>query len=363
MGPWLTLVGRAEACSPSEDELKFNEVSQHAPAIPFTCARNFLFMDAKDRRIAELETKVAALEAENAALKASDVGKKDKDRIAELEAKNTKLEAEVAALKMSDVQRKPAYMEAVKKTVKGFPFLELAGGSWAIGSKVSKNVYEVDTLYGILMRGEAKIGGGDTAKLLKGKYTPGVPLKGACPIVTDNHLGLHDAALVDWRSAYGTYAAATTIGAIIFAGDAEGFATWAKSKPCRDEVAGVPDGRLFALIDGYLVGVFAQSKEACSTVLNGKGSVVWASGNYYVGEIKGGLMHGEGTFTFADGAKYIGKNAFKDGKFHGKGTYTWPNGNKYVGEMFEDDFHGQGTKTFANGTVQKGRWEHDTFMG
>ena len=133
-------------------------------------------------------------------------------------------------------------MEAVKKTVKGFPFLQLSRGAFAIASKVSKEVYEVDTLYGILMRGEAKIGAGDTAELLAGKYTPGVPLKGACPIVTDNHLGLHDAALVDWRSAYGTYAAATTIGAIIFAGDAEGFATWAKSKPCRDEVAGVPAG-------------------------------------------------------------------------------------------------------------------------
>ena len=169
-------------------------------------------MDAKDRRIAELETKVAALEAENAALKAS------------------------------DVQRKPAYMEAVKKTVRDFPYMELAGNAFAIGSKVSKNVYEVDTLYGILMRGEAKVGAGKTPELLAGKYTPGVPLKGACPIVTDNHLGLHDAALVDWRSAYGTYAAATTIGAIIFAGDAEGFATWAKSKPCRDEVAGEDDG-------------------------------------------------------------------------------------------------------------------------
>ena len=179
-------------------------------------------------------------------------------------------------------------MEAVKKTVKDFPFLALAGGAFAIASKVSKEVYEVDTLYGILMRGEAKIGAGNTAELLKGKYTPGVPLKGACPIVTDNHLGLHDAALVDWRSAYGTYAAATTIGAIIFAGDAEGFATWAKSKPCRDEVAGVPDGRLFALIDGYIVNVDAQSGAACATVANGKGSVVWADGNYYVGEIKDG---------------------------------------------------------------------------
>ena len=78
---------------------------------------------------------------------------------------------------------------------------------------MAKEVYEVDTLYGILMRGEAKIGAGTTAEDLEGKYTPGVPLPGACPIVTDNHLGLHDAALVDWRSAYGTYAAATTIGA------------------------------------------------------------------------------------------------------------------------------------------------------
>ena len=116
-------------------------------------------MDAKDRRIAELEAKVAALEAENAALKAS------------------------------DVQRKPAYMEAVKKTVKDFPYMELSGNAFAIGSKVSKNVYEVDTLIGILMRGGAKIGAHITVKLLEGKYTPGVPLKGACPIVTDNHLG------------------------------------------------------------------------------------------------------------------------------------------------------------------------------
>ena len=256
-------------------------------------------------------------------------------RIAELEAKNIKLEAEIAALKASDVQRKPAYMEAVKKTVKHFPFLELAGGAFAIASKVSKEVYEVDTLYGILMRGEAKIGAGITPGLLEGKYTPGVPLKGACPIVTDNHLGLHDAALVDWRSAYGTYAAATTIGAIIFAGDAEGFATWAKSKPCRDEVAGVPDGRLFALIDGYIVSVNAQANTGAATVANGKGSIVWASGHYYVGDIKGGLCHGEGTMTFADGNKYVGQ--FKDDKMHGFGKATLANGEVVHDGEWEND--------------------------
>jgi hypothetical protein len=275
-------------------------------------------------------------------------------------------------------------MEAVKKTVKDFPYMVLAGNAFAIGSKVSKNVYEVDTITGILMRGEAKIGGGDTAKLLKGKYTPGVPLPGACPIVTDNHLGLHDAALVDWRSAYGTYAAATTIGAIIFAGDAEGFATWAKSKACRDEVAGVPDGRLFALIDGYLVSVSAQTNSASPTVDNGTGSTVWANGNYYVGEIKDGTANGQGTWTGASGNKYVGQwkdgkkhgegtetqvnggkyvGEYKDGEMHGEGTWTFADGNKYVGQLKDGEMHGEGTYTWADGKKYVGQWKDDEMHG
>ena len=140
------------------------------------------------------------------------------------------------------------------------------------------------------------------------------------------------------------------------AGDAEGFATWAKSKPCRDEVAGVPDGRLFALIDGYLVNVEAQSGLASATVANGKGSVVWASGNYYVGEIKDGKSNGTGTWTGADGAKYVGQ--FKDAKEHGEGTYTDANGDKYVGQFKDDMFQGRGTYTFANGEVLHGEFEN-----
>ena len=75
-----------------------------------------------------------------------------------------KLSYKEIAAGISHAPRKPAYMDAVKKTVKDFPFLELAGGAFAIASKVSKEVYEVDTLYGILMRGEAKIGAGTTAR-------------------------------------------------------------------------------------------------------------------------------------------------------------------------------------------------------
>ena len=50
----------------------------------------------------------------------------------------------------------------------------------------------------------------------------------------------------------------------------------------------------------------------------------------YVGELRNGVPHGEGTLTFPDGGKYVGE--FKEGKIHGQGTYTYPDGEKYVGE-------------------------------
>ena len=49
------------------------------------------------------------------------------------------------------------------------------------------------------------------------------------------------------------------------------------------------------------------------------------------------------------------------------GTFTWgkgPNeGDKYVGEYKDDLMHGQGTYTMADGTVYKGLWENDNFIG
>ncbi len=76
-------------------------------------------------------------------------------------------------------------------------------------------------------------------------------------------------------------------------------------------------------------------------------SYTLSSGAKYVGEVKNGKMHGQGTYTFASGNKYVGQ--FKDGKRHGQGTYTYADGRKYVGEWEDSKPHGQGTYTFANG--------------
>ena len=67
-----------------------------------------------------------------------------------------------------------------------------------------------------------------------------------------------------------------------------------------------------------------------------------------------------GTYTFADGEKYVGE--FKDDERHGQGTYTFASGNKYVGEYKDGNFHGQGTFTYANGEIKSGIWEKDELV-
>ena len=51
----------------------------------------------------------------------------------------------------------------------------------------------------------------------------------------------------------------------------------------------------------------------------------------YTGERNSaGKPHGQGTYTFADGATYTGE--WKDGDPHGQGTATRPDGDTYTGE-------------------------------
>ena len=56
----------------------------------------------------------------------------------------------------------------------------------------------------------------------------------------------------------------------------------------------------------------------------------------YEGDVKKGMAHGEGIFTFSDGSKYEGK--FKKNKIHGKGKYTDLEGNVFEGKWRRGKF-------------------------
>ena len=116
----------------------------------------------------------------------------------------------------------------------------------------------------------------------------------------------------------------------------------------------------------------------------GKGTFTWANGNKYVGEFSDGLFYGEGTYTSASGDKYVGEHKnhlrngqgtytyssgdkyvgeYKNGKMHGQGTYSFANGDKYLGEYKNGKMHGQGTYSFASGSKYLGKYKNGKMHG
>ena len=91
------------------------------------------------------------------------------------------------------------------------------------------------------------------------------------------------------------------------------------------------------------------------------GTYTFANGDKYVGEWKDDKKYGQGTYTFANGDKYVGE--WKDDKRHGQGTSTYANVDKYVGEFKDDKSHGQGTSTYANGDKYVGEFKDDKKHG
>ena len=110
----------------------------------------------------------------------------------------------------------------------------------------------------------------------------------------------------------------------------------------------------FANGDKY-VGEFRDSR------FNGRGTYAWAPGNKYVGEFRDGKMHGQGAYTYASGSKYVGE--FRDDKSHGQGTHTFASGSKYVGEFRDDKKHGQGTYYFPDGSKEVGTFRKNKLDG
>lgn len=113
-----------------------------------------------------------------------------------------------------------------------------------------------------------------------------------------------------------------------------------------------PLGNRVGVYTGYVInnipngqGIFySKNPEGINWTMDG----IWING----------CMNGQGTFTLADGEKYIGE--FKDCSRDGQGTQTFTDGSKYIGEFKNDVMDGQGTFTWADGSVYyTGEWENN----
>ena len=93
----------------------------------------------------------------------------------------------------------------------------------------------------------------------------------------------------------------------------------------------------------------------------GQGTTRYAIGNVYEGQYKADTKEGEGKFCYATGDVYEGQ--YKAGKQEGKGKYSYANGNVYEGQYKANMREGQGTKSYANGDVYDGEWKADKREG
>lgn len=131
----------------------------------------------------------------------------------------------------------------------------------------------------------------------------------------------------------------------------------ALSLPCNEppipELPPEPD-HTFEGVQYY--GEWANGRPA-----DGRGIMVFPSGNRYDGEFQNGKRNGCGTQTYTNGRQYVGQ--FVDDAFNGQGIWTLENGDRYIG-MFQDNrCQGEGVFIFADGTLQRGIWEDGNLVG
>lgn len=92
---------------------------------------------------------------------------------------------------------------------------------------------------------------------------------------------------------------------------------------------------------------------------------VWANGNEYRGQFKGGMRNGKGRWV-----KYLNKaiqkmdkvcfsyeGEYVNDKKQGSGVFRWPSGNYYIGNFLNDYRHGYGEMYWVDGSYYKGHWE------
>lgn len=110
---------------------------------------------------------------------------------------------------------------------------------------------------------------------------------------------------------------------------------------------------------GSYIGIYVGS--FVSGKKHGHGSFSHANGDEYVGSFVNGSKHGHGSYSYANGDLYVGN--FEKGKRNGSGTYTWADGERYIGSFVDGEKSGWGTVQYTNGECYEGSFANDKKNG
>ncbi|KAM9012402.1 radial spoke head 10 homolog B isoform 4-T4 [Ara ararauna] len=106
--------------------------------------------------------------------------------------------------------------------------------------------------------------------------------------------------------------------------------------------------------DPVLVQLIVKSYEGEKVhgLYEGKGFACFEGGNTYKGMFSKGLMHGQGTYTWADGVKYEGTI------YYDQEHTSW-----YSGDWVNDVKEGWGMRRYKSGNTYEGQWEKNVRHG
>ena len=143
---------------------------------------------------------------------------------------------------------------------------------------------------------------------------------------------------------------------------------------------GVPEGRgtmVFASGDMYEGQWLAGERQGRGKLTNATGNVyegewakderhghgkdTYATGDVYEGEYTKDEKQGRGKYSYSSGDVYDGEWA--EDKRHGIGTFSSADGGSYEGEFVQGDYHGRGRKTDADGDVYEGEFQKGLYHG
>jgi hypothetical protein len=126
--------------------------------------------------------------------------------------------------------------------------------------------------------------------------------------------------------------------------------------PCHSRLPLLPRLPLASNPDTRYEGRFVRGQ------LRGRGSVKYAGGDSYTGELVGLARHGEGECSAGGGAsRYVGQWA--EDQHEGTGKLTSRLGEEYEGEWREGRPHGHGRRKSAERVEEEGRFEKGGLHG